>query len=64
MNEFLKQWDKAIQQAQETGEEQILSTVGVCECGAFKLATTARTMHPSFMSGPIPKWDPNRDKED
>lgn len=61
MSEFLKVWDDGIQRAQESGEEQMLTTVVACDCGAFKLAATARTMHPSFMGARPPKHDPERD---
>jgi hypothetical protein len=59
---FLEIWDEGIQRAQETGEEQVLTTVVACDCGAFKLVGAARTMHPSFMASPMPKHDPKRDK--
>jgi hypothetical protein len=62
MSEFLEIWDEGIQRAQETGEEQILTSVVPCDCGALKLSASARTMHPSFMGARPPKHDPQRDQ--
>ena len=56
-SDFLKAWDDAIQAARETGEEQY-----VFKYEGNRLRMAGRTMHPSFMGGPVPKWDPVRDQ--
>ena len=62
MSEFLEMWDEGIQRALESGEEQMLTTIVPCDCGALKLQSSARTMHPSFMAARPVKYDPERDQ--
>jgi hypothetical protein len=68
MNEFLKHFDEMIGMAMRDGDCNRMWRYNGPAVDADtmhdKLKLVARTMHPSFMSGPIPKWDPNRDKED
>lgn len=61
---FLEEWDWAIESALIHGKPGCLWELEEDpDGGRYPLARLmARTMHPSFMSGPVPKWDPRRDK--
>lgn len=59
MSNFLKQWDKAIAEAQQTGE---CVTLYKQNHMLDEPRPVARTMHPSFMGIKPPKHDPVRDK--
>jgi len=60
---FLEEWDEAIAEARLTGEPGLVWRSWFDADGKYNLRPVARTMHPAFMSGPIPpKYDPERDK--
>lgn len=59
MSEFLKLWDKAIEKARESGS---CVTLYKQSHMLSESRPIARTMHPSFMAPPAPKYDPERDQ--
>jgi hypothetical protein len=61
MTSFLEQWDWAIATARVYGEPETLWKSWYAENGTYNLKPVARTMHPSFMVGVPPKYDPRRD---
>jgi hypothetical protein len=58
MSDFMKQWARAIDEARETGEAVTLYKQNHM---LNPRRPVARTMHPSFMGGKPPKYDPDRD---
>jgi len=62
VSDFLARWDEALELARLTGNSQIVTHIVPCDCGAAKLVMAGRTMHPSFMAGPVVKHDPERDQ--
>jgi hypothetical protein len=58
MSNFLKKWDAAIKEAQQTGEPVTLYKQ---DHMLNPRVPVARTMHPSFMGNKPPKHDPERD---
>lgn len=58
---FLKAFDKAYREALRRGKESCIYQY-VEEPWGTELRVVGRTMHPSFMGGPVPKWDPKRDQ--
>ena len=59
MNDFLKQWDQAVQEAQRTGRPVELYRQ---DHMLAKPVLVARTRHPAFMGATPPKHDPARDQ--
>jgi len=70
MSDFLFHWDRACEAAREIGAPVALTTfIGsmtmegkLANPTILPLALSGRTMHPSFMSQPTPKYDPERDQ--
>lgn len=66
MNEFLKTWDGLMSDAKSAGDCGYLWTYNGPALDPMEVANrlrlTARTMHPSFMSVPTTKHDPERDQ--
>jgi hypothetical protein len=58
MSDFLKDWDKALAEAQRTGKPVTLYKQNHM---LDKPRPIGRTMHPSFMAATPPKYDPQRD---
>ena len=58
---FLERWDWAIATARVYGECERLWASWHDDEGRYNLRCVARTMHPSFMGGVPPKYDPSRD---
>jgi len=59
MSNFLKKWDAAIAEAQQTGQPVTIYKQNHMLDKPFPVA---RTMHPAFMGTKPPKHDPERDK--
>jgi hypothetical protein len=59
---FLEEWDAAIAEAKETGRPGLVWRSWFGADGEYNLRPVARTMHPAFMAGVSPKYDPERDK--
>jgi hypothetical protein len=68
VSDFLAQWDSAIAKAHETGMAVSLHKYHRVPADPtlpyedVYFTVVARTMHPSFMGGQVPKHDPTRDK--
>lgn len=76
MSDFLEAWDWALSVARRRGEAMHMAKLtpdwwdAICVADSqvdqqpeeVRACVTARTMHPSFMGGPVPKWDPKRDQ--
>mgnify|MGYP006286307179 CR=1 FL=1 len=59
MSNFLKDWDKVVQEAKETGKPGVLVRQ---DHMLDQPRVVARTRHPSFMGEQPIKHDPNRDR--
>ena len=59
MSDFLTKWDLALEQARETGKPECLWR---WHEPSKQFVAVARTRHPAFMGGPVPKHDPERDQ--
>jgi len=62
MNEFLEQFDHMIDVARRQGEACAIGTEVREGDKVVGIQLTARTMHPAFMGGAVPKHDPVRDR--
>lgn len=62
MSDFLRAFDEACAAARIYGDCEWIWKSWTDDNGKYNLVPVARTMHPSFMGGSVPKWDPERDQ--